>query len=438
MGTVIALAVGGIEVDWAKNGRGDDHGFLFQQDDRKRLPSDQINYDGVCSEDPELADMEMAFAKNLGDLRLRLELLGFRMADVEREYRRVATACLQRRVRLNRSLSRHGFDRSLDLMAFGEFKAFVEAHPIAELDDSYHDHTERTMAMGRFGEDTETRRIPDGPVDAASWHSERSCFGSLIGILHPYSVLRLLAESEKNRREQVTWQYGPLVDAGWASKREFVPNARRNQTFLIVTEGSSDAHILRHALSLLRPEIVDFFRFVDMREGYPFSGAGNLVRFAQGLSKIDVHNQIVFLLDNDCEGVKACQEIERLSLHRNMRALVLPELGELRSFRARGPDGVRVADINGRAAAIECYLDLEGPGLPLAEVVWTSYKREVGSYQGALENKEIYAKAFLGVNSMSLRTSGYDVSKIEAVLDAVFESCCTIAADTRWSRDGIS
>ncbi len=47
------------------------------------------------------------------------------------------------------------------------------------------------------------------------------------------------------------WQYGPLVEAGWATEREFVPHARRTETFLIATEGSSDVHILKHALALL-------------------------------------------------------------------------------------------------------------------------------------------------------------------------------------------
>ena len=434
MGTEITLSVGGLDVDWAKNGRGDDHGCLFQADDRKRFASDQISYESYDPDDPELADTEMGFAKSLDDLHSRLELLGFRLDHVEREYRRVAETCRENRRSLNRSLSRLGCVRPLDVMGFDEFRSFVADHPIAELDDCYHgspDSAGRRKALGRFADDSETRRIPDNPYGDASCYSERSYFGSLIGILHPYSVLRLLADSAENRREQVTWQYGPLVQAGWANEHEFVPNARRTQTFLIATEGSSDAHILKHALSLLRPAITDFFRFIDVREGHPFPGAGNLIRFARGLTKIDVQNQIVFLLDNDCEGFEAYREIDSLSLQQNMRAVILPELSAFRSFRASGPDGVRLADINRRAASIECYLDLEGRGLPVAEVAWTSYKRKLDSYQGALQRKEVYAKAFLGLDADELRTSGYDVSKISTVLDEIFENCSCIAADGR-------
>ena len=110
--------------------------------------------------------------------------------------------------------------------------------------------------------------------------------------MHPYSLLRLLAECESNLDSDVVWQYGPLVKAGWANESEFAPGARRTQNFLIATEGSSDAHILKHALSLLKPEIEDFFQLIDVSERHPFSGTGNLLRFAEGLIKIDYRTRL--------------------------------------------------------------------------------------------------------------------------------------------------
>ncbi|TGT57216.1 hypothetical protein EN802_34550, partial [bacterium M00.F.Ca.ET.159.01.1.1] len=92
-------------------------------------------------------------------------------------------------------------------------------------------------------------------------------------------------------------------------------------------------------------------------ERHPFSGTGSLVKFAEGLAKIDVQNQVLVVLDNDAEGMDALEAIKRFRLPSNMRALCLPELDEFRDFPARGPDGVTNSDINGRAAAIECYLD---------------------------------------------------------------------------------
>ena len=429
MGTVIDLDVCGLTLDWTKNGRGDDHGFLFQTDDRRLLPTEETDYDGQFSERPDPAEMEMGFSKSLGDMVPRLELLGFGMEYIEQEYRRVAETCREQR----RSANSYGLGNTLDIMTFSEFKEFVVTYPISELDNRFKSLVagdgDRSV-MGRFSNIAARCRVPDAPYDAGSY-SERSYFGNLIRILHPYSMLRLLADSDKNRSYHVTWRYGLLVDAGWASNAEFAPNARRLQTFLIVTEGSSDAYILKHAFSLIRPEVADFFRFVDMGEGHPFSGAGNLVRFARGLSKIYVHNQVVFLLDNDSEGVEARARLERFSLQPNMKVVMLPEDEELRGIRARGPDGAKTVDINRRAASIECYLDLKAPGLPEAEVVWTSYKKELDAYQGALKRKEAYTKAFLKLNSGLLRRREYDVRKISAVLDEILLSCGSMAADAR-------
>jgi hypothetical protein len=238
-----------------------------------------------------------------------------------------------------------------------------------------------------------------------------------------------LAEIEANKDAPVVWQYGPLVQAGWATERKFVPDARRTETFLIATEGSSDVHILKHALALLRPGISDFFRFIDVRESHPFSGTGNLVKFAEGLAKIDVHNQVLFVFDNDAEGVDAHQRLSTLTLPVNMRGITLPELEEFRSFPAQGPEGLHHSDINRRAAAIECYLDLDVGDYPPAKVRWTNHKKSLDTYQGALESKDAYSKEFLKQTAGTLAGGPYDVHKIETVLDSLVAECVAIAID---------
>jgi hypothetical protein len=66
---------------------------------------------------------------------------------------------------------------------------------------------------GRFA-GTQFDRIPDFRSCDIQAYSERSFFGALVGILDPYSVLRLLAEAKANEDAPVVWQYGPLVQAG--------------------------------------------------------------------------------------------------------------------------------------------------------------------------------------------------------------------------------
>ena len=326
-------------LDWSKNSRGSDHGALFQSGDRKRVRSDQIDYDYYAENDEELAPNELALVRPLKDVLPRLELLGFTIERAKSEY----IGAVEEEMWEDGDEDGDA-DEPPDLMSFEEFCAFVAAHPVENLDDTFigYSGAEREAKVrGRFADDTVARRLPYSSLHGTDAYSERSYFGGLIGILHPYSVLRVLGVNAENREADVVWQYGPLVQSGWATEAEFTPGARRTQTFLVATEGSSDAHILKHAFAILRPEIADFFRFIDVSERHPFPGTGNLLKFAEGLAKIDVQNQVVFLLDNDAEGFDAYQRVQNLSLPSNMRAIMLPDLDAFRAFPARGPEGVR-------------------------------------------------------------------------------------------------
>lgn len=426
----------GVSVTYSKNHRGTDHGSIFQEQDRKAIKSDQINYDWYEENDEDPTPSEAAFTRPLKYVVPRLELLGFNLEHVRREYDAVAQNWLEERKYLQIG------DEELvpDLMNFVEFVAFAAAYPLDSLDDTfvpYADDAGKARIQARFRE-VQVERIPADRPSGIQVHSEQNFFGSLVNILHPYSVLRLLAEIEANKDAPVVWQYGPLVQAGWATEREFMPDARRTETFLIATEGSSDVHILTHALALLRPGIADFFRFIDVSKRHPFSGTGSLVKFAEGLAKIDVHNQVLFVFDNDAEGLDAHQRLSNLTLPVNMRGIMLPELEVFRSFPAQGPEGLHHSDINRRAAAIECYLDLDVGGYLPAKVRWTNHKESLDTYHGALEFKEVYSKEFLKQTAETLTEGMYDVRKIEVVLDSLVAACVAIAAD-QWDarRDQI-
>jgi len=431
VGTEISLDIGGLSISGARNARGIDHGFLFQSGDIQRIHSEQINYDVVEKDDPELEELERGFARSLAATLPRLELLGHTLKSAQAEYEKAAATCLEER----KSYHEDEDNVLVDLMTFAEIRQFVSAVSIGDLDDTFvsGDRNERQRIMGRFSDEKLKALLPF-PVDydAQAW-SERSYFGTLIGFLHPYTLLRLLAESEANLAARLEWQYGPLVfSGGYAQEAEFVPGARRTQTYLIATEGSSDTHILKSAFQLLRPEIADFFRFIDVSERHPFSGIGSLVKFAEGLAKIDVQNRTVFLFDNDAEGQSAFRKVQDLSLPINMRMMVLPHLKEFESFPTVGPGGQALADINGRAASIECYLDLHAKGSPPPLVRWTNYKEDVNTYHGALQGKERYTKVFF---DNAGRGGTYNTSKLSSVLEAVVGACTAMAEDMRADDD---
>jgi hypothetical protein len=422
MGTMITLDVAGMSIDWSKNSIGNDHSSLFQAGDVKRVRSDQINYEYFVERGESPEAMEMALTRQLKDIVPRLQLMGFTIQNAKSEYDEVARKYQEDQTFLEDD------EEPIDLMTFDQFCAFVIAHPIADLASKFVESLDEEEIRGRFADEKITSRIPRTDYDDDSSYSERSYFGKIISILHPYALLRLLAENPANLEAEVVWQYGPLVEAGWARASEFVPVIHRAQSFLIATEGTSDAHVLRRAFTILRPDIADFFRFIDVRESYPFTGTGNLLRFAEGLIEIDIQNRIVFLFDNDAEGWHAHSRLRARTIPANMCSMALPDLEVFRSFPARGPEGVTAADINRRAAAIECYLDLKQPDLPEPRVLWTNYKKDSDSYQGALENKDDYLKAFLKQTRESISSGRYDVSKLRIVLDAIVRECTAIAS----------
>ncbi len=428
MGTEITLDVENVTLTYSKNHRGMDHGSLFLESDRVPVRGDQLDYDYYEDQDADPTAAEKLFTRLLKNVVPRLELLGFNLNRVRREYELVAENWREERQAI---FDDEDTKRPPDLMDFAEFCAFATEYPLSDLDDSFilgAGGDEAEKIRGRFAK-TPVDRIPRHSAYDVHAYSERSYFGGLVNIMHPYSVLRILAEKKANENAPVVWQYGPLVQAGWATEKEFRSGARRTETFLIATEGSSDVHVLKHALALLRPEIADFFRFIDVSESHPFSGTGNLVRFAEGLAKIDVHNQVLFLFDNDAEGLHAQQRLSRLTLPSNMRGAMLPEIEMFRAFLAQDPEGLRNADINRRAAAIECYLDLNVGDHAEAKILWTNYKKELEVYQGALEYKEFYAKEFLKQTTETIANGSYDSSRMKIVLDLIIAECTAIAVD---------
>lgn len=429
MGTYIELELGGISLDSAKNHMGADHGHLFQYGDRTRRPVVSTVDEGEDSDGTSAADRaaeEAAFVRPLSRVLPRLNLLGFTLEAARREYEAVVLEHVEQS-----SWEHREAKTEADYMNFDEFCAFCDRFKIADLDDTFVggiSDEEMEKARGRFSRMAdELARIPQDTLDSPPFWSERSFFGSSVCILSAYAMLQVFGSGETNRDAEVIWQYGPIVEAGWVPLEMFQPGIRRKEAILIATEGTSDARILRRAVDLLRPDIADFLRFIDVDQSHPFPGTGNLVKFVEGLVQIDVLNRIVFVLDNDAEGLTGLRKIEAMAKPVNMRAITLPTLDTLKNFPARGPEGLTTTDINERAAAIECYLDLNLPGRPDAVVMWSNYKREIDRWHGALDYKDTYIKHFLDQNDAALLDGSYQTDKLEAVLDAILAEATILA-----------
>jgi len=414
-----------LNVAWSKNSIGIDHGSLFQKSDRTKIPHEL--QDGGYEPDPEIGDRlaDRGFMRTLKETVGRLELLGFNMDRVASDYGDA----------VEYELELHSEEADIEdprsFLSFEQYMGFIKEIPLDSLEHEYDsnykgDSIKLTQWISNFGK---LGHLPGYCSYDKNYFSELSHFGSLIDILHPYSLLRALAENKENLKLPVCWHYGALCESGWENEDIFCAGPRRSERFLVATEGTSDIHILKLAISTLRPDIADFLVFFDISKGHPFSGAGSLRKFVEGLVKIDVQNQTLILLDNDAEGVDAKKRIMEMSLPENMRVLTLPDHEDFDSLPIEGPDGTSISNLNGRAIAIECYLDFQVGTTP--KFTWTNRKPNSGIYQGAMENKEVFSKIFLGKKPQEILGTGYDTTKLELVIQSIIGECVSIATGAR-------
>jgi hypothetical protein len=384
---MIHLAVGRLEIDWGKNNGFNDHSALFQGEaDIAQVPY-YFAEDDPASEGGWKVQrvMQEGLSKPLRQVVQRLELLGYTEAYCVREFAYFADL--------------NGFDA--ETFTFDMLRTALQNVDVASLSLDYGEGGED---FGKFFQREIAPRLNLQSVDRDA--------GMGMENLSAYTVLRLIADNPSACDLPVTWAFNEIEEGGWATRETFLKPVQGADRVLLVTEGSSDAAILRHALQLLRPHLADFFHFVDMDKGYPFTGTGQVYNFVKGLISIEIQNNVIVVFDNDAEGVFNQRRCSELSIPSNMRILRLPDVAGFSSVPTLGPEGEAVADINGKAAAIECYLDVPAP-----RVRWKNYVEQVAVYQGALEGKERYARDFLKQKS---RESTYDYSKLEAILDVIF------------------
>ena len=410
MGSMIHLSVGRLEIDWGKNNGFTDHSALFQPGDLTQVPYWYVDEETPIDQADAVAYErgyhlkavhQVGLSKPLAQVVERIALLGYTSRFARCEFHYLS--------HLNRFRNEgFTFDHLADFLRNVDVNAVSIDYSQGE-GESFGRFFTREMAP-RLGMNLTTARAVGEGMENFS----------------PYIILQMLADNPSAAALPVNWQFADLETGGWVQRDEVVKRPDQPNRFLIVTEGSSDANVIRHAIAVLKPHLADFFDFVDMNEGYPFTGTGNLFNFTKGLISIAVINNVVIIYDNDAEGVFSFNRTTRLNLPQNMRVLKLPDLTAFEKYDTIGPSGTHRADINGRAAAIECYLD---PG-PSAVVRWNNYHKDLGVYQGELVAKTDIARRFIGFGDDGVPV-GYDLSRITAVVDMIVGACATMREKVR-------
>jgi hypothetical protein len=376
MGSMIHLTPGHLYIDYGKIRGYLDHGALFQRGDEAIGP-----YKYVGDNNERIIEEKQCFCRPLHRIKPRLEMLGYTLEACRSWTEKWLHDVEEALPKPSFSAFTHAL-RSLPLVVDGPYVAFEEAVRAAY-----------AKAPG------------SGYTDG-----ESASYIAFERILDPYVVLRVLAEFPEMYDLPVRWKFADVVENGWVSPEEIVPGCA-GATCMIVTEGSSDVHILERSLVHLFPDIADFFDFIDMKAGNPFPGVGNLVTFCKGLSRIGYDGRMLVVLDNDTAGRGAFEAIRSSNVAPSVKVTTLPSLPEFRRFKTLGPAGEAVEDINGRACAIECFLDLTVLDAE-PTVRWTSYDRKLASYQGELVRKDDYTRAF---GERFGRDDTYDTRKLRAL-----------------------
>lgn len=392
MGSLVTLGLGRLELDWGKNSSIHNHSALFMRDD-KQLAT--YYYADAVVEQKE------AFVRPLRSVVRRLEMLGYTLADCERLYNAAVASVPSY------------YDRPfLSYAEYANVLKSVKASAVELPEENDYD----------LGEYVSKAIMLDSQFTAADPRLAHlsSDDGTFFENLDPYLSLRLLAENPSNLDEPVVWRVADVLEEGWIGEGELYVGVPLNEVCLMVTEGSSDTAILRESLPRVAPDLTDFFDFVDMTENYPFTGTGNLFRFAQGLAQIRIQNRILTVVDNDTAGHDVYRRVSALPLPPRMRVVTLPNLNDCRSFRTLGPSGSGIEDINGRAVSIELFLDLAAVGPDEPVVRWTSYNETVDAYQGELMKKEMHTRCFLDAMR---RKDQYDCTKLAYLWEHLIAAC---------------
>jgi hypothetical protein len=397
MGSYITLGIGELELDWGKNFEFRDYSKLFTQADRK-----SINY--YYADDEVI--IKPGYSSPLSKVKRRLELIGYSLENLTHRFEEYNSEYPDYLDKPNISF--------LDLCKiFSDIniKNYKNKKEYGDYDLGEY-VIENIFENENFKEFRKHIDIKD--KDIASYFEN---FDSLF-------ILRLLIENPENSDMELEWRTQDLIDGGWTNDDEIYVGVQEEDKFLIVTEGSSDTFIIRKTLELLYPDILDFFSFVDMEDNYPFTGTGNLYRFCQGLTSIRIQNKTLIIFDNDLEGIEKYEKTIELDIPKNMNVMKLPNLDKFNNFLSVGPSGEFNDNINGKAIAIECFLDLSSEKTP--RIRWSNFNEKMQKYQGSIEKKDKYVREFKKVRTTNDK---YDFSKLEILIEEIYKNC---VESSRW------
>jgi hypothetical protein len=388
---------------------------LFRESDRLTLPSEEKQ--GEDSYDTHLYRTSVRVAKD------RLGVMGFSLNKTQQDFLECKADEESRLQDWSEDLGSEDLRQDLEILRSATFGAYV---------DGFRQIKNRALRASHFGEET-----AQGASGFVRFMLAPDDDGYLFQF--PCSDLRYLVRAFLEvcgDDETVSQDLTELISAGYYEPNDHVCELAIsaltegypvNSRIIVLTEGSSDKHVLESAIDLLYPHLTGFYSFMDFASSNAAGGTGALVSNVRAFSGSGITNRVVALFDNDTAGLDAVRVLKKTALPLNIKIVHYPDSAIGISYPTIGPTGMVNLNVNGLAASIELFLGLDvlTTNGELSPVQWTGYNTAVGRYQGEILNKtQLHDRFFEKVSickSDQTQIERYDFADMRCLLENLFQ-----------------
>lgn len=407
---------------------------LFDADDLKifdRKVSERNRLAWCVTDEDSDNEKATVFESSAGIVRDRLQVLGFTYNRAKEDFRNSAadtdsllesildraTTVANDEIRIKRQLL-----QEKDYDAFLNCLKYIFNHKIQEDDvESYKQHDDFPLLSFLLDR--------CDPMDNFPYSDLRNVLRGLLESLPPNTTVKyditehlyseLYEEPDINSHKI----YKQLIE-----EDELTFEDKINEKIIVITEGSSDAAILRKSLKTLYPHLSKYYWFMDFDTATVPGGSGLLVNYTKSFIGSGISSRIISLFDNDTAGYSAAKLLSKLSIPNNFRILHLPDIELADNYPTIGPTGLMQSNINRAACSIELYLgrDVLVANGSLCPVQWTGYDKGLQKYQGEIIDKSIVQERFFRKVKLCERDSklipSYEWTEMRQLLQLIFNA----------------
>jgi hypothetical protein len=159
----------------------------------------------------------------------------------------------------------------------------------------------------------------------------------------------------------------------------------------VLDEDNEERLICEYKTTVMNPEVVDFYSFMDFNATNASGSASSLVSYVKAFIGSGLRNKIIAIFDNDTAAHEALSILKKIDIPDNIKIFTYPDLEYTKNYPTLGPYGIVSTDINGLACSIELFLGidlLKDENEILIPVQWKGYNQLLKKYQGEILNKE--------------------------------------------------